>query len=77
MARKKKSVINGKPVSIYHNGKEYKGFIEDRKLKITDIQTARGQRLIIGVFDLDARLWHNDDKLPAGVKIKVEAGQYA
>ena len=52
-------------------GVKYYGTFENRKVKVDEERTARGQNLTVGVFDVDAKRWFNDS-LPGDIKQKFE-----
>ena len=53
---------------ITKKGDVYNGIVDNNKLKITTQRTARGQHMLVGVFDIATKKWHNEGNLPKEVK---------
>ena len=63
---------NAKQKTIEYKGSLYMGVMKAGKVFVRVKRTARGQNMLVGVFDpLDA-FWHNDT-LPSPVKREIEA----
>ena len=53
-------------------GEVYNGVLNNVKLKVTIQRTARGQNMLVGVFDPNTRQWHNAKAMPAEVRTYFE-----
>lgn len=61
------------PATKYaYKGANYFVILKNGKATVRTQSTAYGQNLIVGVWDIETGLWHNDKTLPTAVKQKVE-----
>lgn len=63
---------NRKNIAFEKKGIVYSGTAKGGKVKVTIPRTAPGQTMLVGVYDIANRTWHND-KLPTEIKLKFEA----
>ncbi len=63
---------NSKQKTIEYKGSHYMGVMKAGKVHVRVKRTARGQNMLVGVFDPIDGFWHNDT-LPLPVKLQMEA----
>ena len=63
---------NSKQKTIEYKGARYMGILKEGKVHVRVKRTARGQNMLVGVFDPIDGFWHNDT-LPLPVKLQMEA----
>ena len=62
---------NSKQKTIEYTGARYMGILKEGKVHVRVKRTARGQNMLVGVFDPAEGFWHNDT-LPLFVRHEIE-----